>query len=601
MRALIAVLTLVSGCAAAPVVATEELPLSRVVIYRNGVAYFERSGRVDKDKVAFRVRPDHVGDFLATLSVVEQGGSSVRSAAFPMGTAAEGSSDGRETVILELDGAGHELSVGYIAEQPVWRPSYRVLLTAGQPVLQAWGIVQNVSGEDWKDVSLSLVAGAPLAFRADLAALVTPERPTISDRGEIIASVPRGENTLAQEMPSEEMAGMPAPPMAAPMAPSAPGMASKKRGMAPQPRAGAKAEYAPPDYAERASPRPNALLASTAVMGGTTRYDLPAKVTIPDQSATMVMILSQSVPGEAVFMFAPDGGVPDSARFPFHVVRFKNSTPGLLERGPISVLESGAFLGQGLMEPLPEGAEATVPFALERGIAVDTDRKHEQRDARLARIEAGALTLEQDQVMKTTYRVRNGTAAEVKVLVKHARQQGTRLHKAPVGTDDRVGQGDALVPAKLAARATETLAIDERRAFTTPSDWFNPTADEAVRAYLGDKRADPKVVKPLGEAWDLRAKIVAANQERAKLEGERAILSQSAEQTRENLKSIQKSTSKGIEQLRDQLAARLSELDKRLGDMAKDIVELDLRRNELGIRFNEKVQSVRLDQPLPEA
>ena len=38
----------------------------------------------DSNRVEFDVKPEHVGDFLATLSVVEHGGSSVRSASFPI-------------------------------------------------------------------------------------------------------------------------------------------------------------------------------------------------------------------------------------------------------------------------------------------------------------------------------------------------------------------------------------------------------------------------------------------------------------------------------------------------------------------------------------
>src|SRR5215468_9535254 len=71
------------GCARGPDVGSG-LGLRRVVIYRNGVGYFERQGRVEEDEVTFRVRTEKVGDFLATLAVIEQGGSSVRSASFPV-------------------------------------------------------------------------------------------------------------------------------------------------------------------------------------------------------------------------------------------------------------------------------------------------------------------------------------------------------------------------------------------------------------------------------------------------------------------------------------------------------------------------------------
>src|SRR5215471_11307504 len=72
-----------AGCARGPNVSSD-LPLRRVVVYRNGVGYFERSGRVEAEQVRFRMRGRMVGDFLATLAIVEQGGGTVRSASFPI-------------------------------------------------------------------------------------------------------------------------------------------------------------------------------------------------------------------------------------------------------------------------------------------------------------------------------------------------------------------------------------------------------------------------------------------------------------------------------------------------------------------------------------
>ena len=72
------------SCATSPPVEVDGLALKRVVIYRNGVAYFEREGRVSGNRVSFRVRGDEVGDFLASFAVMEKGGSSVRAASFPL-------------------------------------------------------------------------------------------------------------------------------------------------------------------------------------------------------------------------------------------------------------------------------------------------------------------------------------------------------------------------------------------------------------------------------------------------------------------------------------------------------------------------------------
>src|SRR6185369_1448308 len=75
-----------AGCTRQPAVSAEGLSLRRVVIYRNGVGYFERAGHIKADRVFFKVKGSEVGDFLATLAVIEKGGSSVRSASFPIKT-----------------------------------------------------------------------------------------------------------------------------------------------------------------------------------------------------------------------------------------------------------------------------------------------------------------------------------------------------------------------------------------------------------------------------------------------------------------------------------------------------------------------------------
>ena len=67
-----------AGCGRQAIVSADALPLKRVVIYRNGVGYFERTGHVDSTEVRFKMRDSEVGDFLATLAIMEKGGSSVQ-------------------------------------------------------------------------------------------------------------------------------------------------------------------------------------------------------------------------------------------------------------------------------------------------------------------------------------------------------------------------------------------------------------------------------------------------------------------------------------------------------------------------------------------
>ena len=55
--------------------ATESaLDLERVVLYRNGVGYFERHGEVDDDVLRIRVRRDQIDDLLKSLTVIDKNG-----------------------------------------------------------------------------------------------------------------------------------------------------------------------------------------------------------------------------------------------------------------------------------------------------------------------------------------------------------------------------------------------------------------------------------------------------------------------------------------------------------------------------------------------
>jgi hypothetical protein len=342
-------------------------------------------------------------------------------------------------------------------------------------------------------------------------------------------------------------------------------------------------------------PRNLSALAAVAVEAGSTRYDIPNPVTVPDKSATMVMLLSKSVPGESIFLFAPDGGVGDSQSHPFRVARFTNKSGGLLERGPIAIFEEGAFLGQGMVDPLPDGATATVPFALERSLAVETQRTYAEEGARVARIESGVLVIERDSVSRTRYRVKNGGEKGAKLLVKHPRNTQARLYNPPKGTEDNVGTASALVPVDTAAHAVTDLTIDERQSLERTVDWLTPEADDAIRLYMADKRADPATVAALRAAWDVRVNLVKAVEERKKLTDEQSELSKATEETRRNLKALEKNRTAA--DLREKLTERLAKNSLRLEEITKRLVEVEMRVNEQRVRFLDMIRSIKLTSP----
>lgn len=57
-----------------------------------------------------------------------------------------------------------KLAVSYIRQSPLWRTLYRITTYSDGAVLEAWAVVHNDTGEDWRNVSMTLIAGMPYSY-----------------------------------------------------------------------------------------------------------------------------------------------------------------------------------------------------------------------------------------------------------------------------------------------------------------------------------------------------------------------------------------------------------------------------------------------------
>src|SRR5262245_48209536 len=87
----------------------------------------------------------------------------------------------KKTVSLDFNGVGsRRVRVGYIMETPVWKTSYRLVLSETEaPFLQGWALVENTTDEDWQDVRLSLISGRPISFTMDMYEPLYAQRPVV--------------------------------------------------------------------------------------------------------------------------------------------------------------------------------------------------------------------------------------------------------------------------------------------------------------------------------------------------------------------------------------------------------------------------------------
>ena len=80
---LIAAATLL-GCSHMQTTSLDPLPVKRVVLYQNGIAYFERAGEMHGDTLRLAVRPEQINDLLTSLTVIDKAGGQSQSISLPI-------------------------------------------------------------------------------------------------------------------------------------------------------------------------------------------------------------------------------------------------------------------------------------------------------------------------------------------------------------------------------------------------------------------------------------------------------------------------------------------------------------------------------------
>ena len=191
---LAAALTTVSaGCGPkhASYVHVDNVALGRVVVYRNGVAFYERRATVMGGVLTVSVPRDRVDDFLKSLTVVD----AITNKPLPVSIPRQQADDGAYLVMkLQLPNKDKaDVVLTYVTESPSWKPSYRVAVgDKGKVMLEGWAIDDNTSGEDWKGVMVGVGSSSALSFKYDLWSVRQVQRETLQAEEKFAVAPPTG-------------------------------------------------------------------------------------------------------------------------------------------------------------------------------------------------------------------------------------------------------------------------------------------------------------------------------------------------------------------------------------------------------------------------
>jgi hypothetical protein len=426
------------------------------------------------------------------------------------------------TIELSTRGQGQRtVRVAYIVEVPVWKASYRLTLgadaAAPRSALQGWATVENLSGQDWKDVDLTLVSGRPVAFRQALYEAYYVKRPEvpIEVAGRLMPGVDRGgvQADAAKLVP-------PPPPAPAPYRPQQQRAAEAAVGSAAPP-AGATAadQFQVTD-------------AATQVV-----FRFPRPVSVANGRTLSIPIIDRQMPVQRLALYQAE----TAPRNPLAAIRITNDGDSGLPAGLITLYERDkagyvAYVGDARLSSFPIGETRLLAYALDEKITIERDAANTDRIAS-GTIVQGALRLSRVVRQTVTYRVRGPAKEPRQLVVVQRRLQGWTLVKPdPKGVE--LSEGNYRITFQLpGGDQTQTFEVVQEQTQQQELRLVDGAADQ-IRVYAQAREFDAKTREALTKVLQLQGGVADAQRKVAQTDAERQQIVQEQARLRDNLARV---------------------------------------------------------------
>ncbi len=488
----------------------------------------------------------------------------------------------KKPVDIRFNGTGERrVRLGYVVETPVWKASYRLVLAGDgsgdkkpRATLQGWAIVENQTDNDWKDVRLSLVSGRPISFVQNLYRPLYVPRPEVTP--ELYASL-RPQTYAGGQGPRDEEADLPRGAVAAAAPPGVPRRAKALESSVPfQPAAAAPA---PPEERSRGgnaldATRSVAPLTDAAKVGELFQYTV-GNVSLPRQRSAMIPIINDPIEVEKLSIFNP--GV--LGNHPLNGARLKNTTADAkhLLGGPVTVFDEDRYAGDAQLDNVPPGDTRLLSYGIDLQVTANVKDLRNQQSIVAGKIVRGVLTVTNKLASAKEYSFENKGDHDKTIVIEHPSRSGWKL----VDTPKPVEETSALYrfEQEVGAGKTERFTVKEESNQAQQVTLVSAPADTVV--FFSQRGEISKEVRDaLAKAVALKQAAVETQQGINDHDGQVNTLSEDQKRIRENLKSVDRTTSYASRLLK-KLDDQESQIDKLRNETESLRTKLDGQNRDL--------------------
>jgi len=434
-------------------------------------------------------------------------------------------------LMVNLPGKGRrDITISYVIPSPVWKVSYRLDLGASKPLLQGWAIVDNDSDTDWKNVTLSLVAGRPSSFIQNLYPPYYVSRPVLplSIAGTAEAAVhEKSMPTALSASPAQESM---------------------------RARSSVMMDSADMYLSEPASNMAGGIVetASGSAAGGQFEFTIKTPVTLDRRMSAMLPLVESAIEAKKLLIYS--GG-----RYPRLGAEITNNTGMKLPAGPVTVYDK-VYAGDALLEFWNENEKRLISFGEDLSVTASSSDAN-TRIVSTVTVSSGVMTINRHQTFSKTYSFINSNAAAKPLVIEHSKTSNTEL-VSPEAAEQT--QAIYRFNVTLAANRETSVTVNERRPLLERITLLSLRSD-VLLSYTSNQEIPERVRAALRRAVELKQAADNANAAIKEIEDKRNALILDQDRIRRNLEAAGSTTQQGQDYLR-----RLTSLDSEIDGLKPD-------------------------------
>ncbi|HET7101174.1 MAG TPA: DUF4139 domain-containing protein, partial [Terriglobia bacterium] len=512
----------------------------------------------------------------------------------------ERAEDVRRMTITD-DGTGDRtVRVSYISEVPVWKSTYRILLPSDakeKPLIQGWAVVDNTLGEDWKNVQLALVSGAPQSFVQNLSTPSYVRRPVVPLPHSALltpqthegALMPMAKKPMGYGSGVGTAGGVPGGQVSGVLGGVIGGVTAGPPAAAPNVRTrvevtgGGGGSRAPlesmADILSRVEPQ-----ATGRQLSELFEYDIKNKVTIGRNQSALVPILQAKLDAEKVTLW--NAGEP----VPLRALWLTNSSGLALDAGAFNVVDDGTFAGEGLFDTISAGQKRLVSYAADPAIQVSTKESAPPEQVTRIRIAKGLMITTRELRQTETYRVSDSDTKPRTVIIEHPVREDWKLASGlkPDETTPSYYRFKVDVNPKESAK----LVVDEIHPLVSQMDLASMT-DNEVELLARQKRLTPEMEVAFRKILERKNAVAALDSEIQARQREVTTISADQTRIRENMKALKGGTEE--KQLLGRYVRELNSQEDHLSSLRSQLADLNAKRKQAAAELDQAIQGITLN------